>query len=196
MLSEQTASFALYNKENVFWAVRPRSLTTSDNISSLQGEIIEESRDTKWQKNGINKGNVQWFVLCLKLFVWNCSIQSSKVKSRGNPTCESEWFWSTNTECQDYRYTKIHALVLVPKSFMKFMFSTVYRVTKKYFYARPYTSMWAPVGARQISKRYSSSCHVFISIQVWGVISSTTSIIRCLKQVPTLKCTDVHKNLF
>ena len=46
---------------------------------------------------------------------------------------------------------------------MKFMFSAVYRVTQKYFYARPYTSMWAPVVARQISKRYSSSCHVFIS---------------------------------
>ena len=45
---------------------------------------------------------------------------------------------------------------------MKCMFSTVYRVTQKDFYARPYTSMWAPVVARQISKRYSSSCHVFI----------------------------------
>ena len=43
------------------------------------------------------------------------------------------------------------------------MFSTVYRVTQKDFYARPYTSMWARVVARQISKRYSSSCHVFIS---------------------------------
>ena len=42
------------------------------------------------------------------------------------------------------------------------MFSTVYIVTQKGFYARPYTSMWAPVVARQISKRYSSSCHVFI----------------------------------
>jgi len=41
------------------------------------------------------------------------------------------------------------------------MFSTVYRVTQKYFYAHPYTSMWAPVVARQISKRYSSSCHMF-----------------------------------
>jgi hypothetical protein len=29
------------------------------------------------------------------------------------------------------------------------MFSTVYRVTQKDFYARPYTSMWAPVVARQ-----------------------------------------------
>jgi len=27
----------------------------------------------------------------------------------------------------------------------------VYRVTQKDFYARPYTSMWAPVVARQIS---------------------------------------------
>ena len=35
------------------------------------------------------------------------------------------------------------------------MFSTVYRVTQKEFYARPYTSMWAPVVVRQISKRYS-----------------------------------------
>jgi hypothetical protein len=46
---------------------------------------------------------------------------------------------------------------------MKFMFPTVYRVTQKDFCARPYTSMWAPVVARQISKRYSSSCHLFIS---------------------------------
>jgi len=133
------------------------------------------------------------------------------------------------------------------------MFSTVYRVTQKHFYARLYTSMWAPVVARQISKQYSSSCHVFSSM--WGVISSTASMIRCIKsarsqtfllyttslinphakrshgvksrylggqavgpsayntlraakhvarawisvelqQVPTLKCTDVHKNLF
>ena len=55
-------------------------------------------------------------------------------------------------------------LYLVPKSFMKFMFSTVYSVTQKDFYARPYTSMWAPDVARQISKRYSTSCHVFSSI--------------------------------
>jgi len=38
---------------------------------------------------------------------------------------------------------------------MKSMFSTAYRVTQKDFYARTYTSMWAPVVARQISKRYS-----------------------------------------
>jgi len=34
------------------------------------------------------------------------------------------------------------------------MFSTVYRVTQKHFYARPYTSIWAPVVARQISKYF------------------------------------------
>jgi hypothetical protein len=62
---------------------------------------------------------------------------------------------------------------------MKSMFSTVYRVTQKDFYARPYTSVWAPVVARQISKQYSSSCHVFISM--WAVTRSTTSTIRCLK---------------
>ena len=56
---------------------------------------------------------------------------------------------------------------------MKFMFSTVYRVTQKDFYARLYTSMWAPVVARQISR------HVFISM--WGVIRWSTSMIRCLK---------------
>jgi hypothetical protein len=89
-----------------------------------------------------------------------------------------------NTGCPGYGYTKIHAYILVPKSFMKFMFSTVYRVTQKDFYAHPYTSMWesdhfyarpytsvwesdhfyahpytslcAPVVARQISKQYSS----------------------------------------
>ena len=38
---------------------------------------------------------------------------------------------------------------------MIFMFSTVYRVTQKDFYARPYTSLWAAAVARQISKRYS-----------------------------------------
>jgi len=35
----------------------------------------------------------------------------------------------------------MHAYALVPKSFMQFMFSTVYRVTQKYFYARPYMRM-------------------------------------------------------
>jgi len=37
---------------------------------------------------------------------------------------------------------------------MKFMFSTLYRVNQKDFYARLYTSMWAPVVARQISKNF------------------------------------------
>ena len=69
---------------------------------------------------------------------------------------------------------------------MKFMYSTVYRVTQKDFYARPYTSLWAPVVTRQISKRYSSSCHVFISIiNLRGLLQndsrtrSTVSSITC-----------------
>jgi len=33
------------------------------------------------------------------------------------------------TGCSGYRYTKIHAYVFVPKSFMQFRFSTVYRIT-------------------------------------------------------------------
>ena len=71
------------------------------------------------------------------------------------------------------------------------MFSTVYRVTQKDFYARPYTSMWVPLVARQISKRYSSSCHVFISML--GVISSTASMILCLKSARYLsKFSPVH----
>jgi hypothetical protein len=59
---------------------------------------------------------------------------------------------------------RTHKRILVPKSFIKFMFLTVYRVTQKYFYAHPYTSMWSPVVPPQISKLYSSSCHVFISM--------------------------------
>ena len=52
------------------------------------------------------------------------------------------------------------------------MFSTVYRVTQKDFYTRPYTSMWAPVVARQISKRYSSSCCGFGGLEVacWPLV--------------------------
>jgi hypothetical protein len=40
------------------------------------------------------------------------------------------------TGCPGYRYTKVSACVLVPKNFIKFMFSTVYRETQKDFYAR------------------------------------------------------------
>ena len=52
-------------------------------------------------------------------------------------------------------------------------------ITQKEFYARPYTSAWAAVVAWQISKWYSSYCHVFISM--WAVTSSTASMIRRLK---------------
>ena len=98
-----------------------------------------------------------------------------------------------NTACPVYRYTKIHAYVLVPRSFVKFMFSKLYRVTQKDFYARPYTSVWAAVVARQISKRYPSCCHVFSS--TWAVISSTASMIRCLKSARSRNFSPVHNVL-
>jgi len=44
--------------------------------------------------------------------------------------------------CLCFSTQKHYAIyVLVPKSIMKFMFSTVYRVTQKDFYARPYMCM-------------------------------------------------------
>jgi hypothetical protein len=39
---------------------------------------------------------------------------------------------------------------------MKFIFSALNRVTQKVFNARQYTSMWAPVVTRQISKRFQA----------------------------------------
>jgi hypothetical protein len=41
--------------------------------------------------------------------------------------------YSYNTGCPDWRYTEIHAYVLVPKSFMNFMFPIVYRVTQNVY---------------------------------------------------------------
>ena len=81
---------------------------------------------------------------------------------------------------------------------MKFMFSTVYRVTQKDSYVRPYTSMWTPVVARQISKRYSSSCHVFISIidlrgllendsRTRSTVSSVTCCLGCFPDTSTFQ---------
>jgi hypothetical protein len=51
------------------------------------------------------------------------------------------------TGCPRYKYTKINAYSFVPKRFMKFIFSALYRVTQKIFNACQYTSMWAPVVA-------------------------------------------------
>jgi len=78
---------------------------------------------------------------------------------------------------------------------MKFMFSTVYRVTQKDFYARLYTSMWAPVVARQIlhSKWYSNSCHMFIS--AWAVISwRSFCLAPQISRFDTIRlfCMEVH----
>src|SRR5215510_5856176 len=53
-------------------------------------------------------------------------------------------------------YPKIYAYIFVPKRFKKINFLSLYRLTQKVFYTRQYISMWAPVVARQISKRFSS----------------------------------------
>jgi hypothetical protein len=50
--------------------------------------------------------------------------------------------WQTHrNEAPLYRVSglEVYKNVLVPESFMKFMFSTVYRVTQKDFYAHVYT---------------------------------------------------------
>jgi hypothetical protein len=61
------------------------------------------------------------------------------------------------------------------------MFLTVYRVTQKDFYAHPYTSMWGSVVDRQISKRYSSSCHVLINTWQEHAIYQVLFVQRLLK---------------
>jgi hypothetical protein len=53
---------------------------------------------------------------------------------------------------------------------MKFMFSTVYKVTQKDFFAHPYTSVWGPAVARQISKRIIEAVELItphIQINTW-----------------------------
>jgi hypothetical protein len=54
-------------------------------------------------------------------------------------------FETNYTECPRYKYTKINACIFVPKRFMKFIFSALYRVIQNVFNACQYTSMWAPV---------------------------------------------------
>jgi hypothetical protein len=74
---------------------------------------------------------------------------------------------------------------------MKFMFSIVYRVTQKDFYAHPYTSMWAPdLRPRIIEAVELITPHMLI--YTWQELKISVE----LQQGPTLKCRDVHKNLF
>jgi hypothetical protein len=51
------------------------------------------------------------------------------------------FLWAEGLFMSVYRVSglEVHKNVLVPKSFIKFMFSTFYRVTQKDFYAHPYT---------------------------------------------------------
>jgi hypothetical protein len=64
---------------------------------------------------------------------------------------------------------------------MKFMFSTVYRVTQKKFYARPYTSVWAPAVAQQISKRIIEAVELItphMPINTWQELEYRLDICR------------------
>jgi hypothetical protein len=78
------------------------------------------------------------------------------------------------TGCPGWRYTK-NAYVLVPKTFLKFMFLKVYRVTQKYFYARPYTSMWTP-DLRQIEAVELITPHMLIN--TWQQLEYRLDICR------------------
>jgi hypothetical protein len=63
------------------------------------------------------------------------------------------------------------------------MFSAVYRVTQKNFYARPYTSMWAPVIARQIFKRIIEAFELItphILINMWHELEYRLDICRAV----------------
>jgi hypothetical protein len=59
--------------------------------------------------------------------------------------------------------------------------STVYRVTQKDFYARPHTSMWAPVVARQISKCIIDAVELVtphMLINTWQLLEYRLDICR------------------
>jgi hypothetical protein len=57
------------------------------------------------------------------------------------------------------------------------MFSTVYRVTQKYFYARPYTSMWTPdLRQRIIEAAELISRHMLIN--TWQELEYRLDICR------------------
>jgi hypothetical protein len=61
------------------------------------------------------------------------------------------------------------------------MFSTLYRVTQKDFYAHPYTSTWAPVVARQISKRIFEAVELItpdMLINTWQEVEYRLDICR------------------
>jgi hypothetical protein len=60
---------------------------------------------------------------------------------------------------------------------MKFMFSTVYRVTQKDFYAHPYTSIWAP----DLRQRIIEAVEIItphILINTWQELENRLDICR------------------
>jgi hypothetical protein len=60
---------------------------------------------------------------------------------------------------------------------MKFMFSTVYRATQKDFYARPYTSVWAPdLRQRIIEAVELTTLHMLIN--TWQELEYRSDVCR------------------
>jgi hypothetical protein len=60
---------------------------------------------------------------------------------------------------------------------MKFMFSTMYRVTQKHFYAHPYTSMWAP----DLRQRITEAVELIVPhmlINMWKELEYRLDICR------------------
>jgi hypothetical protein len=66
--------------------------------------------------------------------------------------CQSQVYINIHYLNTALSYAVIYRVSTLEVRFMKFIFSALYRVTQNVFYARQYTSMWAPVVARQISK--------------------------------------------
>jgi hypothetical protein len=77
---------------------------------------------------------------------------------------------------------------------MKFMLPTVYRVTQNDLYARLYTSMWAP-DLRQRIIEAVELITLQILINTWQELEYRLYMCRATTGA-TLKCTDMHKNVF
>ena len=128
----------------------------------ILGVMEKQFVHNSWKRRAVNyrgivnlRAVLNWLPIRYADWVFISSYQASALLGKIlEHLCLSVDQMQEYTGCPGQRYTKIHAFVLVPESFMKFIFSTVCRVTQRDFYALPYASIWAPFVARQISKRY------------------------------------------
>jgi hypothetical protein len=95
-------------------------------------------------------------------------------------------------EMSELEVYKIHAYVLVPKSFIKYMFSTVYRVIQKDVYARCVQQKFRELAdLRQLIFETDEFITPHMLINKWQELEYRSDIYRA-----SLKCTELHKNLF